>query len=382
MQEIEIMYEQLREGIQKAPVVLKELHEQGKPVVGIYCAYTPVEVIMAAGAIPVSLCSTSGAPIAAAEEFLPRNLCPLIKASYGFAITDKCPYFHFSDMVVGETTCDGKKKMYEYLHRIRPTHVMQLPQTLNRPESLPLWEKELRLLASVLEERFGTKVTDEGLSEAIRLKNREHQALNEFFALAAQDPPLMSGLETLVVSDFSRVCFDKERSVQEIDAVRTALVAQAEKGWRRMDPGRPRILVTGCPLGKALEKVSVAIEEAGGSAVCYENCGNFKGTRELVDENLPPFAALAAKYLHTPCSCLSPNDGRMDLLRDLAAEFRVDSVVEVILQACHTYAVESLRVRELARQELHIPYIAVETDYSPSDAEQIATRIGAFLEML
>lgn len=382
MQEIEIMYERLRGGIQQAPVELKELHEQGKPVVGIYCAYTPVEVIMAAGAIPVSLCSTSGAPIAAAEEFLPRNLCPLIKASYGFAITDKCPYFHFSDLVVGETTCDGKKKMYEYLNRIRPTHVMQLPQTLDRPDSLPLWEKELRLLGSVLEERFGTQVTEKRLSEALRIKNREHRALNDIFTLAAQNPPLMTGLETLLVSDFSRVCFDKERSVREITAVRDQLVAHATKGWRRMEPGRPRILVTGCPLGKALEKVIVAIEEAGGAVVCYENCGNFKSTRELVDETQPPFSALAAKYLRTPCSCLSPNDGRMDLLRDLAGEFRVDGVVEVILQACHTYAVESLRVRELARQELEMPYIAIETDYSPSDAEQIATRIGAFVEML
>ena len=65
---------------------------------------------MAAGAVVVSLCSTSDETIEEAEKDLPRNLCPLIKSSYGFGKTDKCPYFYFSDLVVGETTCDGKKK--------------------------------------------------------------------------------------------------------------------------------------------------------------------------------------------------------------------------------------------------------------------------------
>ena len=93
---------------------IKEAKENGTKVVGIYCTYCPQELVLAAGAIPVGLCGTSENPIAAAEETLPRNLCPLIKSSYGFAVTDTCPFFHFSDFIVGETTCDGKKKMFNY----------------------------------------------------------------------------------------------------------------------------------------------------------------------------------------------------------------------------------------------------------------------------
>ena len=70
---------------------------------------------MAMGAVTVGLCSMTDETIPIAERDLPRNLCPLIKASYGFAVSDKCPFFYFSDVVVGETTCDGKKKMYEYM---------------------------------------------------------------------------------------------------------------------------------------------------------------------------------------------------------------------------------------------------------------------------
>ena len=74
---------------------------------------------MAMGAVTVGLCSTSDETIPVAEKDLPKNLCPMVKASYGFAVTDKCPFFYFSDVVVGETTCDGKKKMYELMKEFK-----------------------------------------------------------------------------------------------------------------------------------------------------------------------------------------------------------------------------------------------------------------------
>ena len=81
----------------------------GLKVVGLFCAYAPQELALAAGAIPVSLCGTRHEPIAAAEKVLPRNLCPLIKSSFGFALTDTRPYSG-RQTVVAETTCDGKKR--------------------------------------------------------------------------------------------------------------------------------------------------------------------------------------------------------------------------------------------------------------------------------
>ena len=97
---------------------------------------------MAMGAASVSLCSTSDETIAEAEKELPKNLCPLIKSSYGFARTDKCPFFYFSDVVVGETTCDGKKKMYEYMAEFKETYLMELPNT-QREDALVLWRNEI-----------------------------------------------------------------------------------------------------------------------------------------------------------------------------------------------------------------------------------------------
>ena len=89
---------------------------------------------MAAGA---PLCAFSDEPIPAAETKLPRNLCPLIKASYGFALTDTCPYFYFSDFILGETTCDGKRKMFELMNELKETYVMQLPHSRDEAASRP-----------------------------------------------------------------------------------------------------------------------------------------------------------------------------------------------------------------------------------------------------
>lgn len=89
---------------------MKELKENGQKVVGVFCSFVPTELVEAAGGTVVTLCASSEEPIPAAEANLPRNLCPLIKASYGFGLTDTCPYFYFSDFIVGETTCDGKRK--------------------------------------------------------------------------------------------------------------------------------------------------------------------------------------------------------------------------------------------------------------------------------
>jgi benzoyl-CoA reductase/2-hydroxyglutaryl-CoA dehydratase subunit BcrC/BadD/HgdB len=381
MHDVESLFEAMRNAIPAGPVKIKEAVESGKKVVGCYCAYTPYEVIRAAGAIPVTLCSTSEKPIAAGEEHLPRNLCPLIKASYGFALTDTCPYFHFCGLVVGETTCDGTKKMYELMNRLRPTHVMQLPQTYLGKDAHGAWQKEIERLAARLEAEFGAPVTEEALRLEIKKRNEERRLMSDLYELSKLDPVPLSGRELHLVNEFFKISFGDPEALGLIRDLTVKLRENYDKGQRRV-PGRRRILVTGCPTGKSLEKVFNAIEENGGVIVAFENCGGIKPNYELVDEHLPPYEALAAKYLGIPCSCMSPNDKRLDLLEALAGEYKVSGVVDIILQACHTYAVESFQVRERISGKKGVPYISLETDYYQGDVEQISTRMGAFMEMI
>ena len=132
----------------------------GQKIIGTYCSYCPRELILAAGAIPIGLCGTQESAIPSAEKDLPRNLCPMVKSSYGLAVTDKCPYFALSDMVIGETTCDGKKKMFEILGSkgIKEIYVMHLPQMPDTDASLNLWLGELRKLKTHLEYVFQKRI--------------------------------------------------------------------------------------------------------------------------------------------------------------------------------------------------------------------------------
>ncbi|AOY78074.1 double-cubane-cluster-containing anaerobic reductase [Clostridium formicaceticum] len=376
------MFEAFDDARRKGFVEVKKLKEDGKKVVGIYCAYSPSELIMAAGAVPIGLCGTSEESIPAAEKHLPRNLCPLIKSSYGFAITDTCPYFYFSDLLVGETTCDGKKKMYEYLGEIKPMHVMQLPQTNKGEHSFNLWKEEIRVLKDRLEKEFDVEITEEKLKEAIKSKNEERQILKEFYELGKLCPPPITGTEMFQVLYGSGFKLDKEAQKQYIRDIIEEVKKNIESNQQKVSKDTPRILITGCPIGGASEKVIKLIEENGGVVVCYENCSGAKPNDRLVDETIDPIDALTDKYLNIPCSVMSPNDERIDLLSRLIDEYKIDGVVEVILQACHTYSVESYRIKKFTNQEKNIPYLNIETDYSQSDIGQLKTRIAAFIEML
>lgn len=365
------------------PIAMKNMVEkEGKNVIGTYCVFTPYEIIRAADAVPVTLCSTSNDTIDEAEKDLPRNLCPLIKSSYGFAVTDKCPYFHFADLIVGETTCDGKKKMYEYLNEITPVHVMQLPQSSGRDNDLEFWKKEVVLLKEKLEDKFDLEISEERLSKEIKVKNEERETLKEFYELAKLNPSPIYGKEIFKVLNISNYSFDKKIANKRTREITKKVLANYEAGERRISEEKPRILVTGCPMGKATLKVIEAIENNGGSVVCLENCTGLKPNDQSVAEDKSPIDAIAQKYLNTPCSCMSPNDNRVELLKRLVKEYQVDGVVDMVLQACHTYNVETRRIKNELKAFKNTPYLSIETDYSQSDKGQLETRLTAFIEML
>ena len=361
-------------------VKIKEAHEAGKKVVGMYCVFSPQEIALAADAISVTLCGTSNDPIEEAEKELPRNLCPLIKSSYGFAITDKCPYFYFSDVLLAETTCDGKKKMYELMSKLKPMHIMNLPQTAKGEDSLELWKKEMVYFKEFLEKEFEVEITEDKLRDAIKLMNRERKAMKRLHQLNAHKPAPLTGMDMMLAQWLKGFNVDKEAGIDLVERLIAEVEERMEKGIYAFDENAPRILLTGCPIGSGSEKALRILEESGASVVALENCTGYKGLDVLVDEEKDPMEALAEKYLSTPCSCMTDNNGRLDLIERLAKEYQVDGVVDLTWQACHTYNIESFTVKNFVKDELDLPFLQLETDYSDSDVGQIKVRVEAFLE--
>lgn len=373
------MFEEFADQRRNSFLAIKKLKDKGTPVVGVFCTYLPKEIANAMGAAVVGLCSVSDETIPDAEKDLPRNLCPLIKSSYGFAKTDKCPFFYFSDLIVGETTCDGKKKMYELLAEFKPVYVIELPNRQSE-EGIAMYRREIIRFKERLEQQFETTITEEAIRHQIHLRNEVTKSLLRLQYLMANDPAPVSGLDIVNTAYGSGFNMDIESLPGRINEMADMIEADYAAG-KNMGK-RPRILVTGSPSGGAALKVIRAIEDSGAVVVAFENCSGLKSMILTDEENPDVYDALARRYMSIGCSCMSPNPNRLAMLDRLIDEFKVDGVVDIILQACHTYNVETGLVGKLVKEKKGIPYAVVETDYSQADVGQIKTRMAAFIEML
>lgn len=359
---------------------LEEHKKNGRKIIGTFCVFVPDEVILAANAVSVGLCAGSQFWIEDGERVLPRNLCPLIKAFTGAKIGRTCPYFQSCDLLVGETTCDGKKKAWEVLKDYTPVHVMELPQ-MKRPQNYEQWAEEIKLFIERIEELTGNKVTVEGLQKAIKLNNRKRRALKRLYDLRKNTPTPISGLDVLLISQIA--FYDEpERFIEKVNE----LCDELEERVKTMKPnGKKRIMITGTPMALPNWKMHSIVEGLDAEIVLEETC---TGTRyfenevaedgETLDEILKN---LADRYMGVNCACFTPNDGRIDDILKYAKEYNVDGVINYNLSFCHTYAIEYSQV-EKALKENNIPVMMIETDYSTEDTGQIKTRVEAFLEMI
>ena len=357
---------------------------QGRPVVGILCEFTPREIILAAGGVPVCLCGGSAATIPAAEQFLPANLCPLIKSTFGYHVTGKNPFLNWADLVVAETTCDGKKKMFELLGATKPMYVLELPQKADDPDAFERWTQEIRKFKEQLEQRFQTRITDEKLRDAVRLMNRERGLRRQLSDLMTRDEPPLTGRQLIEFKSLiSGIAADLQQYENALHLFGGRVAATADSRGVPPRKSQIRVLLTGVPLVHGAERVLELIEAAGAVVVAMENCTGLKPILDDVDLNEPDvLRAIAKKYYHLPCSVMTPNARRFETLRSLAGKFRPDCVIELVWQACLTYDIESFQVRKLVEEELHLPYLKITTDYSPSDSARITARVEALFETI
>lgn len=380
IKELPEVFEEFGEARRNSFLAVKEFKEKGIPVIGSYCTYFPQELAIAMGAAAVGLCSTSDETIGEAEKDLPRNLCPLIKSSYGFAKTEKCPFFYFSDLVIGETTCDGKKKMYELMQDFKDVFVLQLPQTQDAA-GVQAYKNELNRLRAYMEEKFNVTITDDDLRKAVCLFNEIRTNTEALANVMQHEPCPITGHDLFKVLYGSTFKLDRTGIPAELKEVTDKIEKDYAGG--KMQDKKPRIIITGCPLGGATEKIIDAIENNGGIVVGYENCTGAKQYDRLVDENADDIMeAIAERYLAIGCSVMTPNNNRYDLLGRMIDDFKADGVVDMSLTTCLTYEVESKEIRDFVTGKKGIPYLHIETDYSKTDIEQLNTRVTAFIEML
>lgn len=361
---------------------IKMAKEEGKKVVGFFCSYFPTEMALAAGAIPVGLCGTTEDSIAVAEMVLPADQCPMVKATYGRAIYGTCELFPLADCLVGETTCDGRKKMYELLAREKPMHVMDLPQKPEEKEALQHWIAEVKKLRTFIEEHVGTEITDEALRQAIKQTNRARRLLRDIHRCRKAHPVPVMGLDLVGMTTTFGYCVDREAYIKKLETLLEELRQRIKHNEFACSPERPRILWTGLGNSLGCDKVLKLVEDCGGVVVCQEGCGGITRIEDMVDEEKNPIEALAERYLRVTCSCMTPNIRRFEDIERLIPEYNIQGVIDLTWQFCHTFNIESYRVGELVKGKYGLPFLHIVTDFSQSDVGQLRVRIEGFLEQI
>lgn len=365
---------------------IKELQEakaQGRKVIGTFCVFVPEELVLAAEAVCVGLCAGAEIGKESAEKILPRNTCALIKSFVGFKLSRLCPFIESCDLVVGETTCDGKKKAYEIFEEYAPVYVMEIPQ-MKQACDRDLWKAEIRRFKERIEEVAGKEITAARLKEAIKLVNSRRRVLQRLNKLRAAVPTPISGRDVLLINQVS-FYDDPVRFTAKIGELCDELEKRVKIGEGVAPPETPRLMLSGCPMAVPNWKLPFIVESSGAVIVGEESCIGTRNIRDLVDESGESLEemldALVDRYLRIDCACFTPNQGRLQNIVYMAQDLEVKGVIHYALNFCQPYAIEAFKVGR-ALEEAGIPMLSIETDYSMEDVEQLKTRVEAFLEMV
>lgn len=366
---------------------IKELMDakaEGRKVIGSFCVFVPEEMILAVDGVSVGLCAGAEFNFEGAEVLLPRNLCPLIKSAFGFKTGRVCPYIEASDVIVGENTCDGKKKSYEILGpMVKDLYVMDLPQ-IKSDAGRSLLRDEYRRFMKKLEESTGKKITAASLRKGIEVTNAKRRAVKRLADLRKADPAPISGLDALLVN---QIFFydDPARFTSSVNALCDELEERVRSGRGVFPAGTARVLISGCPMAVPNWKVPMVVESSGAVIVGEESCVGERGTRWLTDEKGETIDelldAIVDRYFRIDCAVFTPNRSRVDHVKEMYGSLRARGVIHYSLQFCHPYTVESGPV-EAELEKAGIPVLRLETDYGQEDAGQLKTRIEAFRERI
>ncbi|MBW1962482.1 MAG: 2-hydroxyacyl-CoA dehydratase [Deltaproteobacteria bacterium] len=366
---------------------IKELMDEkmaGRKVIGSFCVFVPEEIVRAAGATLVGLCTGAEFATDEVEKLLPRNTCSLIKSAFGFKLGKVCPYIESADMIVGENTCDGKKKSYEILNNLVPNlYVMDLPQ-MKSDEGRALMKAEYLRFKEAVEKLTGITIDAARLKKGIEIVNNKRKAIHRLSSLRQADPAPISGLDALLAN---QVFFydNPVRFTDSVNKICDELEQRIEKKEGVFPKETPRILLSGCPMAVPNWKLPWIIETSGAVIVGEESCVGERGTRNLTDDSASTvdelMEAVVDRHFKVDCAIFTPNPDRLNHIEEMVETYKADGVIHYGLQFCQPYLMESMPA-EKALEAKNIPTLRIDTDYSMEDLGQLKTRVEAFVEML
>lgn len=373
--------------------ILREVFVENRPIrykeeelfVGTFCVMMPQELVYAAGARPIKLCSGNYVGFQRGDDVTPRDACPLVKSVIGNTISGANGIYNACDMYVVPITCDCKKKMAGQLNEYKSTVPLYIPLNKTDDEGMDIYIREMKQIAAMISERTGVTITRERLSDQIAVMAGVQKEVRRFVELKGNDGLLVRGshamavLNTMAYDDIARWGSHLKKLNDELEERRKEKDYLTKKKL-------PRILITGSPITFPNLKIPLLIEEQGGIVAADETCLGDRGLTDPVsvceDTLSGYYKALANRYV-APCSCpvFSENSQRIRRIEQMIADHQIDGIIYHVLRGCLVYDYEYTMLEKYFGAK-GVPIIRVESDYNEEDLEQLRIRIEAFIEMI
>ncbi|TRO48670.1 2-hydroxyacyl-CoA dehydratase [Candidatus Bathyarchaeota archaeon] len=371
----------------------KEIREQkasGKKVIGYSCIFAPIELILAADAIPVRVGSGWYDTAKLGDRIMPVEICPVIRSTVGAKMVSLSPYLELSDAIVMPLTCDGRTKLSEMLSDFKQIWRMNPPRVKDDPHTLDMWKEEIMVIKENIEKLTGNKITRQKLKEAIETMQQATKAFRRLQELRKGNP-VINGRDAMLVNQTS-LWDDIKRWTQKVNELCDELEKRLEQKEYSSYPDTARVMLTGTPmLWPDSWKVPNLIEESNpqGIVVVDEQCSGDRilydpvGVDEWTMSDM--LSAVGERYLMAcTCPCFTSehgNEDRINWIIDRIKEYKVDGVIYYVVRGCILYAMEYARIKRVL-DKMNIPVYYLDTEYTREDVGQMKTRVEAFLEML
>lgn len=351
----------------------------GRKRAGYFCAYTPPEVLNAAGLRHARLFK-AGSPeiVSQGERYTQSVFCDFSKSCIGaFDQDGGDPFYQAVDKLYTFHTCASMKRATEVIERFVPTKLLNLPRLRNEPASRSFFREEIAHYTDDVAELAGRPVTADEVTTQIALYNKVRGLIRQLSELRKRPNPPLTGRDFLeLVRGFYYL--PPEVLLDTYGKLYRKLARVHDSGARPV-----RLMISGSIMADGDRRLVDLIEqEIGARVVVEDHCTGLKPFAHTVPEGGDPFQALADGYLdQAPCARMKPLDDSLDLSTGLAEEYGVDGVVYVYLKFCACYGVSKLEFIERL-QARGIPVLEISSDYSQSDHGQLKTRVEAFIEVL
>lgn len=357
----------------------------GMKTVGTYCVLVPSELVYAAGAMPVRLCSGSYTAYSIGDDYVPRDACPLVKAVMGVGHTHTSPVYDHCSLMVIPVTCDCKKKLAGMLEQLKPTVILSVPPVKSEDADTAVYLQELYRLIPHLEEVTGRKITVDTLAQSINTLGYAQHEMSCFMRYRRHNPALLHGTQVMAVMN-SFAYLPVQKWADQMNRLNQELALRLHRKQFVGKEKQPRILITGSPIAFPNIKIPLLIEDMGGMLVADETCFGERGLSDptvVTDGSFDGMMRALANRYTRPCTCPAfvNNSQRIYRIKQMIKEHQVQGVIYHVLRGCLVYDYEYQRMEDEIGK-LNVPIIRVESDYNEEDVEQLRIRIEAFIELI